>query len=246
MLRIKRFFIVSVLATLAFSFGSCLTNNTSSIVNDIPPPVTTEPPTTASYVANLGMMRGHLIVAKALLDQGTPEQAEPHLGHPVNEIYASVEDQLQTYEVPAFDKSLDEIYSLAKYTPAAPEIKSGYTSSIEAINQAINAVPAEELQSVLFLRDVISEILETAAVEYGASIAKNNKIVAKVEYQDARGFVLYVEELSQQTSLKENQAFNAALQDLKEVFPSVNPPEMAVRSPEEFSSLVDQLISKIG
>ena len=246
MLRVKRFFIVSILATLAFFLGSCLTNISSSIVNDIPPPVASEPPTTASYVANLGMMRGHLIVAKALLDQGTPEQAEPHLGHPVNEIYASVEEQLQTYKVPAFDENLDEIYNLAKYAPAAPEIKTGYTNSIEAINQAINAVPAEELQSVPFLRDVISEILETAAVEYGASIAKNNKIVAKVEYQDARGFVLYVEELSQQTRLKENRAFNTALQDLKDVFPSVNPPDAAVQPPEEFSNLVAQLMSSIG
>ena len=35
------------------------------------------------YMAKLGLMKGHLIVAKELLDQQQPKQAEPHIGHPV-------------------------------------------------------------------------------------------------------------------------------------------------------------------
>jgi len=41
-------------------------------------------------------MKGHLIVAKELMAQGNYKQAEPHIGHPVEELYADVEGELTT------------------------------------------------------------------------------------------------------------------------------------------------------
>ena len=35
------------------------------------------------YITKLGLMKGHLLVAKELLDQNQPKQAQPHIGHPV-------------------------------------------------------------------------------------------------------------------------------------------------------------------
>ena len=47
------------------------------------------------YMVKLGLMKGHMYVAKELLDLNKPDQAEPHIGHPVEEIYADVEEQLK-------------------------------------------------------------------------------------------------------------------------------------------------------
>ena len=46
------------------------------------------------YMVKLGLMKGHLYVAKELLDLKKPKDAEPHIGHPVEEIYTDVADQI--------------------------------------------------------------------------------------------------------------------------------------------------------
>ena len=47
----------------------------------------------ADYMVKLGLMKGHLFVAKELLDLKKPKDAEPHIGHPVEEIYTDVAEQ---------------------------------------------------------------------------------------------------------------------------------------------------------
>jgi hypothetical protein len=54
------------------------------------------------YMTKLALMKGHMMVAQELLDLQKPEQAEPHIGHPVEEIYADVEDQLSERNVKPF------------------------------------------------------------------------------------------------------------------------------------------------
>ncbi|MFS8117454.1 MAG: helix-hairpin-helix domain-containing protein, partial [Microcoleus sp.] len=66
------------------------------------------------YMTKLGLMKGHLFVAKELLDAGKPDQAEPHIGHPVEEIYADVEDQLNERKVPEFKTTLIKLQDLIK------------------------------------------------------------------------------------------------------------------------------------
>ena len=54
------------------------------------------------YMVKLGLMKGHLYVAKELLDQNQPKQAEPHIGHPVEEIYVDLEEQLNERKAKEF------------------------------------------------------------------------------------------------------------------------------------------------
>ena len=66
------------------------------------------------YMIKLGLMKGHLIVAKELLDLQKPDQAEPHIGHPVEEIYADVEEQLKERNVKEFKTQLVALQDLVK------------------------------------------------------------------------------------------------------------------------------------
>ncbi|HEY9844652.1 MAG TPA: hypothetical protein V6D03_00480, partial [Candidatus Caenarcaniphilales bacterium] len=80
-------------------------------------PGSTDQAKDVDYMTNLGLMKGHLLVAKELLNQGKPDQAEPHIGHPVEEIYADIEPQLQAHKVEEFKTTLNGLHDLVQSKP---------------------------------------------------------------------------------------------------------------------------------
>jgi hypothetical protein len=241
-MRYLRFLLVTSVAAILILLNSCDLgfNRQKSQVDPAPAP----PQTELFYLVELGLMKGHLLVADDLIRQGTPDQAEPHLGHPISEIYAQIEEPLQAHKIPEFKTTLIKLHELAKYAPANPDIKVGYDASINSINLAINAIPQAERQSPEFVMKAIGEILQTMADEYNAGVA-NNKIVARIEYQDARGFVIYAEELYgtiakqvTQKSAATHQTMITSLGQLKKGLPSVNPPKTLILQPEQVFAIV--------
>lgn len=238
------------------SCGNSTSTNTASAPNSNGSPASPEETTseTASatddqedvaYMTTLGLMKGHMLVAKELLDAGKPEQAEPHVGHPVDELYGEVKGQLPERNVEEFDTTLNELHELVKSNPKAPEVASQYKASMQAIDQAIAALPADKRQSPEFVLGVINGLLNTANEEYGAAIA-DGKIVEIIEYQDSRGFVMYAETLYQdiseqvsQENPEADQAIVSNLTELKKVWPSVTSPDTPVMTPEQVSELVE-------
>ncbi|MGB7445279.1 MAG: hypothetical protein WA919_29760 [Coleofasciculaceae cyanobacterium] len=197
-----------------------------------------------SYMTALGLMKGHLMVAKELLNEGKPEEAEPHIGHPVEEIYGDIEGQLEQRNVEEFKPTLNKLNDTVKSAPKAPELTPQYQEAMQEIDGAIAALPEEQRQSPEFLLQVVNQMLNVAGEEYEAAIA-DGKFVEILEYQDSRGFVLYSEELYRNISsqmseehAEASQAIESSLTELKTAWPSVNPPETPIKSPEEVSGLV--------
>ncbi|WP_448572817.1 hypothetical protein [Trichothermofontia sp.] len=196
------------------------------------------------YLTTLGLMQGHLLVAKELMDAGQYEQAEPHIGHPVEELYGNIEGQLAARQVPDFKPVLTQLHDLAKTAPGSPEMAKAYEEAIPTLDRAIAALPASERQSPDLVLDTINQMLKTAAEEYKAAIA-DNKIVEVVEYQDSRGFVLYAEQMYQaitpqmsQARAADHQAITAAFTELKTAWPSIEPPATPVKMPSEVYGLI--------
>ncbi|MEB3311777.1 MAG: helix-hairpin-helix domain-containing protein [Snowella sp.] len=200
------------------------------------------------YLIKLGLMKGHLIVAQELLAQGNSDQAEPHIGHPVEEIYADVEDQLSERKVPEFKTTLITLQDLVKAGGKdKTKVDAAFTDSVKAIDTAIAALPATELTSPDFILPVINGLLDTANSEYGAAVI-NGKVSAPIEYQDSRGFVIYADQLYkgiapqlQKADPKANKSIQANLIILKTVWPSVNPPATPVKAPEQVSKLIKEI-----
>lgn len=199
------------------------------------------------YLTSLGLMKGHLIVAKQLIEQGKYEEAEPHIGHPVEELYGDIEPELEKRNVTNFKMTLNQFHDSIKTNPKADTLKEQYDASMTAIDQAIAAVPAEKLQSPETVLPVINGMLSTANAEYEAAIA-DNKFVELIEYQDSMGFVVYAEELYQpiadtmsQQYPEKHEVITTSLKELKTAWPSVDAPETPVMSPEK----VDELVTKI-
>jgi len=196
------------------------------------------------YMVKLGLMKGHMLVAKELLDLKKPNQAEPHIGHPVEEIYVDVEDQLPERKVPEFKTKLISLQDLVKSRPNDPQVVTQFTVAMQAVDNAIAALPESQRQSPEFALKVINGLLDTANSEYQAAIA-NGKIAAIIEYQDSRGFVTYADTLYQKISeplMKANPTAQKAIADpmskLKTAWPSPIAPATPVLSTEQVTQLI--------
>lgn len=199
------------------------------------------------YMTKMALMKGHLLVGKELLDLNEPKQAEPHIGHPVEEIYSDVESQLKEKNVKEFKSTLDNLEDLVKAKPKDARVATTFTSSMQAVDGAIAAIPEEQRNKPEFVLAVINRVLDTAKEEYEAAIA-NGKIVEDIEYQDSRGFVLYAQDLyagiSEQMKTahpEEDKALTSSMSELASSWPSVIPPSAPAKTPEEVATLVNTI-----
>ena len=197
------------------------------------------------YMLKLGLMKGHMLVAGELLELKKPEQADPHLGHPVEEIYIDIEEQLSERQVPEFKDVLTRVQDLVKSKPNDSQIKPEYDKAMAAIDQAIAALPLTTRQSPRFALQVVNGLLETASAEYTAAIS-DSKIKEVIEYQDSRGFVIYAQDTVYkdiadqvtQADSQANQKLSMTFKELKTAWPSAIAPDAPVLS-------VDQVAAKV-
>ena len=197
------------------------------------------------YLTKLGLMKGHMIVAGELLKLNLPMQAEPHLKHPVEEIYVDIQDQLSERNVPEFSDVLTKVQDLVASKPNDPQIQAAYDAAMMAIDKAIAALPAAQLKKPAFVLQSVNEMLDTAASEYTAAIS-NGKITAAIEYQDSRGFVAYTKnkllkdiqpQLAQQNAGLDKELLGK-IETLYTAWPQPVPPPAPVKT-------VDQVVSQV-
>jgi hypothetical protein len=199
----------------------------------------------ADYMVKLGLMKGHLFVAKELLDLKKPKEAEPHIGHPVEEIYTDVADQLTERKVKEFKTTLIALEDLVKAgAKDNTKVTTNFKESMQSIDSAISALPETQRKSPTFVLQVINGLLDTANSEYGAAIA-DGKIKAAIEYQDSRGFIVYTNMLYQgiagSMAKDHPDAHKTIAENLKQLttaWPAAIPPATPVKTPAEVGKLV--------
>jgi DNA uptake protein ComE-like DNA-binding protein len=203
------------------------------------------------YMTKLGLMKGHLLVAKELIDLKKIDQAEPHIGHPVEEIYADVEEQLNERKVKEFKTPLISLHEQVKAGGKdAAKLSTNFAASMKSVEDAIAGLPATQRTSPSFALQVVAGLLDSANSEYTAAIA-DNKIAQAVEYQDSRGFVLYSQELYKAIEpqlAKSNGAaatgIGKSLTDLAKAWPGAIPPAAPVLPTAEVTKLVKSIESE--
>jgi len=197
------------------------------------------------------MIRGHLLVGAELIEAGRWADAMPHFLHPEEEIYASIRDQLKTYNVAPFQVALKALSQTVK-----AKNKDAYTRARAALDERLaaaeTAVKAKEENGTYFVLETALEVLQQAADEYAEAVEKG-RIANVVEYQDARGFVMEVDRLvatvmpaATAKNADAARAIQASLADLKAVFPSVTPPKQAVKDSGDFLSTIAKFELQLG
>ena len=136
----------------------------------------------ATYLYQLGLMRGHLLVGNALFELGERMAAETHSKHPADELYASMEAEFAARGTPGFAQQLEA---------HAEAVNRGDGDDVEARNADLMAAIAESEAVVEvapeLAREVIVRLLREAGAEYAIGIVDGKPANAH-EYQDAYGF----------------------------------------------------------
>ena len=195
----------------------------------------------------LAQMQGHLLVAQELLNQGQAKAAEPHVGHPVDELYGALQPVLEARGISPFLSSLEALRQQVRLAPTSPETAVKLAQAQQAIAKAgEQAVATPERTSPTSLQGVVRELASAAAEEYEGAVA-NGQVLETIEYQDARGFLLEAQRLLSSSAQSPGAAATAlagqrqVIAAMLRAFPSALPPGKTVLSPAALKQLQQQL-----
>lgn len=186
----------------------------------------------------LGLMEGHLMIGKALLDAKMQRDAEPHFGHPISEIYDYIKPVFAERKYPEFDSDLRDLEARAKSAPQAPETTAAYDAVLAKIDGLRRTIPANLSSSPGFVVRGIALMMEASADDLAESFEKG-KIANTVEYHDAMGFARYADKvLAANRALLGDKAgkINTEIQFAMSAFPALTPPAQAPHTPADLTA----------
>jgi hypothetical protein len=140
----------------------------------------------------LGLMEGHLLIGKALLDAKMQDAALPHFGHPISELYDYLKPVFAERHYPEFEADLRALERHAKDEPNAPVTTASFDDVMTKIDGLRKTTPEGFRKSADFVTLGIALLLDDAAGDLGESLDKG-KIVNTIEYHDAMGFARYAD-----------------------------------------------------
>jgi hypothetical protein len=194
----------------------------------------------------LAQMQGHLLVAQELLSRGDGPGTEPHVGHPVDELYGSLEGVIAKGRLQPFRNSLEVLRQQVRLNPSA----AGTAQKLATAQQTLQAATATVAPSLnnqpQLLLAVTRQLALAAASEYEAAVA-DDRIAETIEYQDARGFLLQARRLLNQ-GVEANPAAAASLQPARsrieamlKAFPTTMPPKRIVLGVSQVKTLASSI-----
>jgi hypothetical protein len=146
----------------------------------------------ADLLEKLGLLEGHLVVGRRLMEAGEARLAVPHFGHPIRELYTYLEPRLRSRGLPQMERELDvmEAHAEAGRTNVDGAFGGAWDALMPKLRAAQASVPATKRQSDRFMLGHVALMLYTVASDYGESIERG-RIVNIVEYHDSMGFLAY-------------------------------------------------------
>lgn len=196
----------------------------------------------------LAQMRGHLLAAEELLNRGNGPAAEPHTGHPVDELYGTIEAALQQRRIAPFLSTLEALRQQVRLAPNSPLSRQRLSEARAAIARCEAALPAALRNNPLPAQLLARELAASATSEY-AGAEDDGRILEVIEYQDGRGFLRQADLLlsTARNQSSNSEADRSALTRLQlqiramlRAFPSIDPPQRAVMSAQQLRRLQPQ------
>ena len=188
---------------------------------------------------NLGLMRGHLLVASELFEAGHIELAQRHSKHPAEEVYQELLPGLAQFEVPGF---ATELGAFADVLAAGEQERALFRNRYAQLMQTMNAIEGRLPLGVRKQQQIAFALVSQAAVEYAVGVAEDGRVADLQEYQDAYGFVTIAKgkviddaaAISGASNAELGQAFAAALR----LWPSLMPQQPVSTESGDLTQLV--------
>jgi hypothetical protein len=196
----------------------------------------------AKLFFQLALLEGHLRIGRELVEAGRYQQALPHFGHPVRELYGDIRPLLQRRNVPQFYRDLVRLEALAAGSPGSPEFRATFDKVMQETRAARASIPVEMQAKSAFRLRIAANVLRTAAQEYRNAVVAG-KVENAVEYHDARGFVFYARDLiaADQGGAPYMQAALKVLDQVKAGVAPLDPPRTPILTPEQFDAMAAEL-----
>lgn len=200
----------------------------------------------AELLFKIGLLEGHLIVGRELIDSKQARLALPHFGHPVRELYDDIAEELKRRGISGFDGELISLEALAAGKPNDAAFTKQYQKVFGIITAVRATVPAGLLDNERFMLGVLGEVATIASEEYSESI-EGGRIKKPVEYHDSRGYLAYADEelrrLEGRPDLKGSPNLplaRAKLAEMRAIVGPLLPPDRPLRSVAQYKAVVAQ------
>ena len=200
----------------------------------------------AEVMFKLGLLQGHLMIGRALIEAGQPGLALPHFGHPVRELYDDISGDITKRGLTQFDGELIALEALAAGKPGDPAMFAQYDKVLRIMDAVRATVPSELRDNERFMLGVLGEVSVVASEDYNESV-EGGRIAKPVEYHDSRGYLLYAtQELSRLESRPELKgsaklaAARAKITEMQAIVGPLLPPQKPIRTVAQFKAVVAQ------
>lgn len=200
----------------------------------------------AELLFKLGLLEGHLMVGRELIEANQPRLALPHFGHPVRELYDDIQGELKRRGITAFDGELIALEAMVAGKPRDPATLAKYDSVIRILGAVRATVPSGLLNEERFMLGVLGEVTAIASEDYSESI-EGGRIEKPVEYHDSRGYLLYASQelkrLEGRPDLRGSPRLAAArarLGEMQAIVGPLIPPDRPIKSVAAYKAIVAQ------
>jgi hypothetical protein len=200
------------------------------------------------FDSNIEQIRGHLDQAVANKEIGNTTLAKAHTLHPIEEIYSSIEVQIDSTD-PSLNRSLSSSLGQLSNMVDNSSVEEFMTKALD-INGLLNdtvgkVIPAQEITDSTFNLMVVGNLLSVADNEYKEAI-ENGQLKEIVEYQDGQAFISRASSIFNESSLLIPQEKSADVPVINEFFADLGNAVQEKSNPELVSNAIGSIIHEIS
>ncbi|MEQ1818058.1 MAG: hypothetical protein ABL871_05555 [Terricaulis sp.] len=207
-----------------------------------PAPSTNAANEDADFAMRLVLIEGHLQVGRELMQAGQTQNALPHFGHPVRELYSDMIPIIVHRNGQQFDRDLIALEGLAARENNSQTFRTAFDAALAKVHAARDLIPAEKWASDEFVLGVVADTANVASQEYRNALI-GGRVGSFIEYHDARGFIFRLSDIlaaHQGTDPRLAQAA-AIVAELRVFVEPLTPPNPPRATDVEFEAKAAQL-----
>lgn len=200
------------------------------------------------FASNIEQIRGHLQQAVANKEMGNTTLAKAHTLHPIEEIYSSIEVQIDASDPnlnQSLSSSLNQLSNMVDKSTTA-EFETEATGLNGLLNDTISkVVPGQEINSTEFNLMIVTDLLSVAGNEYKEGV-ENGTVKAIVEYQDGQAFISRAQSVFNETSPNIPQGESVEVEEINGFFSDLDNAVQAKADPELVSNSIRAIMHEIS
>jgi len=183
------------------------------------------------------------MIGRELTQAGQTDNALPHFGHPVRELYGDLQPVIAARHGAQFQADLVALESLVVLEPNSARFNDTYDTALAKARAARDTIPAATRTSEAYVIHLVADIATTAAQEYRNALVAG-KIGSLVEYHDARGFIFYAGEVLKPYEASADPKLTqmrAAIAELQAFVAPLNPPDPPAATDAQFEAVAQRI-----